>query len=1200
VLSPKDRMSPLNLARYIDRVCDRFEDAFLAGRQPSLEDYLATAPPPVRLELAAELLRVELEGRCRRGDRPALAEYAARFPEHQELVAALLNRASTAAPAPAAPLPAIPGYEILGTLGQGGMAVVYRARQVSLNRPVALKMILAGAYAGARERARFRREAEAAARLRHPNLVQVYEVGEHDGRPFLTLEFVEGGSLAASLQLMPQPVRPSAELLEAVARAMHHAHQCGIVHRDLKPANVLLAPKANAQSLEISDFDPKVTDFGLAKDLDDPSGQTGSGTILGTPSYMAPEQAVAGNQPVGPAADVYALGAVLYEMLTGRPPFKAATVLDTLEQVRSQEPVPPRRLQPKVPRDLETITLKCLEKDPRRRYPGAAELAEDLRAFLDGRPIQARPVGVVEQAVKWARRRPAVAALAATVVCIAALAFGLVTRQWQAAVSARRETDAERQRAERLLVRLSFDRGQALCEQGDVGRGMLRLVHTLEMTPPEPAGLRRAIRAGLSAWAGRLHVLRAVFSHPAAVRSAVFSPNGRVVLTVSADNRARLWDPTRGSAVGPALEHPEEILVAVFSPDGRLVLTGCVDGKARLWRTATGLPWGKPLGHRGAVQAAAFGPAGRTLATGSSDHRLRLWDPATGKLRASVEQREGIVTLAISPDGKLLATGSASGTVRLWTAVTLRPALTSLQAQVTGVRTLSFSPDGTVLVTVSTDDKGKGETAVRLWNTTSGAHIADLKHHYRVRAVAFSPNGRRLATGGLDHLVQVWDSGTGDPVGAPLPHQDAVGALAFSPDGSTLLTGSDDRTARLWDAAQGKPIGQPLEHLGPVHAVAFSPTGRTFLSASIDGTLRLWQPAPARPYPRELRHEGQVMAVAWSPDGQSLVTGTDTGRAWLWQAVTEKNLLARHEDDVWVVAYSPDGKRVLTGSRDRTIRLWDAATGKLERTLRLAHRVRSAAFSPDGRTILTESGNKDKSEARIWDVTTGSGIGPSLAVDGVVWQAAFRPDGKACAISSGENTVRLWDLASRRSVILSPRHQNRVGAVAFSADGTKLLTGSTDKTARLWDARTGKPLGEPLSHPGAVWGVSFSADGSTVVTGDRSGSARLWDVATGTLIGPPMRHQGVVWAVACHPRKRWVLTGSADRTALVWIIRKPVAGSVERVRLGVEVMTGLELRANGVTRPLDASAWKKRSRRLAQLGGLGGPPLLRVSDKVTR
>jgi WD40 repeat protein len=1097
-------------------------------------------------------------------------------------------------------LPAIPGYEVLGLLGQGGMAVVYQARQLALGRLVALKMILAGAYASPKERARFRKEAEAVARLRHPNLVQVYEVGEHEGRPFLALEFVEGGSLAAYLQGMPQPVRPAAELLETLARAIHHAHQCGIVHRDLKPGNILLdcrlkkEPDAETPSSignrQSAIGNPKITDFGLAKNLDEPSGQTGSGTILGTPSYMAPEQAVAGKHPVGPAADVYALGAVLYEMLTGRPPFKAATVLDTLEQVRSQEPVPLRRLQPKVPRDLETITLKCLEKEPRRRYRSAAELAEDLRAFLDGRPIQARPVGVLEQAVKWARRRPAVAALAATVVCIAALAFGLVTRQWQAAVSARRETEAQRQRAEQLLVRLSLDRGQALCEQGDVGRGMLWLVHTLEMIPGDSADLRRAIRAGLAAWAGRLHRLHRLLAHPGAVRTAVFSPNGRVVLTVCADNRALLWDPALGSRIGTALEHPDEILAAVFSPDSRLVLTGCADGKARLWRTSTGRPWGAPWTHGGAVRTAAFGPRGRTVATASSDLTLRLWDLATGKLRANARQRPEILTLAFSPNGKLLATGSASGAVQLWNAGTLRPALTRFEPQGNEVRTVHFSPDGKVLLTVSMDDKKKGETAVQLWNTATGSHIADLKHHYWVRAVAFSPDGRRLATGGLDHMVQLWDPVTGDPVGAPLPHQDAVGALAFSPDGNILLSGSDDRTARLWDTANGKPLGQPLEHLGPVHAVAFEPTGRTFLSASGDGTVRLWQPAPVRPFQLELRHQGQVMAVAWSPDGQSLATGTDTARAWRWQAATGKRLspALRHEDDIWVVAYSPDGKSVLTGSRDQTIRLWHAGSGKLERTLRQGHRVRAAAFSPDGRTILTEGGNTDKSEARFWDLAAGSALGPSLKVDGVVWQAAFRPDGKAYAISSGENTVRLWDLASRRSILLSPRHQNRVVALAFSADGTKLLTGSTDKTARLWHAATGKPLGEPLQHPGAVWGVAFSADGSIMVTGDRSGSARLWDVATGTPIGPPWRHQGVIWAVACHPRKRWVLTGSADGTARLWHIQQPVEGSVERVRLWVEVITALELDTNGVTRPLDASAWKKRCRRLAQLGG---PPL---------
>jgi hypothetical protein len=302
------------------------------------------------------------------------------------------------------------GYDILGELGRGGMGVVYRARQVALNRVVALKMILSGPHAGEAELARFKTEAEAIARLQHPNIVQIHEVGEHDGRPFFSLEFCDGGSLEAKLGATPLPPKEAAALVETLARAMHAAHQKGVVHRDLKPANVLLAEGGV----------PKITDFGLAKKLDrdaDPAaaGATQTGSVMGTPSYMAPEQAE-GKKDVGPLADVYALGAILYECLTGRPPFRAAAPLDTLIQVVSDEPVPPRTLNPQVPRDLETVCLKCLQKDPARRYSSAAGLADDLRRFLQGEPTVARPAGVVERVGRWCRRRPAWATLLAVSV----------------------------------------------------------------------------------------------------------------------------------------------------------------------------------------------------------------------------------------------------------------------------------------------------------------------------------------------------------------------------------------------------------------------------------------------------------------------------------------------------------------------------------------------------------------------------------------------------------------------------------------------------------------------------------------------------------------------------------------------------------------------------------------------------------------
>jgi serine/threonine protein kinase len=313
----------------------------------------------------------------------------------------------------AGPMRSLGDYEVLAELGRGGMGVVYKARQISLNRLVALKMILDAEHAGPDMLARFRTEAEAVARLQHPNIIQIHEVGEDNGRPFFALEYIVGASLANRLAGTPLPPREAAQLVETLARAMQAAHERDIVHRDLKPANVLLA---GAPDTPIGQCTPKITDFGLAKKLGDTAGQTASGAIMGTPSYMAPEQAGGQSKQVGPAADVYALGAILYELLTGRPPFKAATAMDTLLQVLSEEPVPPSRLQPRLARDLETICLKCLEKHGRKRYGSAVALADDLRRFLVGEPIVARRVGQLERVSKWAKRRPALAGLLAVSV----------------------------------------------------------------------------------------------------------------------------------------------------------------------------------------------------------------------------------------------------------------------------------------------------------------------------------------------------------------------------------------------------------------------------------------------------------------------------------------------------------------------------------------------------------------------------------------------------------------------------------------------------------------------------------------------------------------------------------------------------------------------------------------------------------------
>jgi tetratricopeptide (TPR) repeat protein/tRNA A-37 threonylcarbamoyl transferase component Bud32 len=441
------------------------------GERVLVEAYLEREPQlGSDTEKILDLVYHEIVLREERGETPRLEEYVDRFPRltdqlrlHFEVHQAMRSGAPSVAGATSVPpgrgdipRPTVPGYTLLGLLGRGGMGVVYQARQEKLHRLVALKMLLSGDHAGPGDLARFRREAEAVARLQHPNIVQVFDVGEHQGRPYLALELVAGGSLAQCLAGTPQMPRAAAELVQTLARAMQHAHEQGIVHRDLKPANVLLAmggigPPAEEDTKLQAAPTPKITDFGLAKWLDAETSQSHSGAVVGTPSYMAPEQAANRPGQVGPAADVYALGAILYECLTGRPPFRGATLLETLEQVRSQDPVPARLLQPKVSRDLDTICLKCLEKEARKRYASARELAEDLRRFLAGEPIKARPVGAWGQAVKWARRRPAAAALiAVSMVGGAALLATLLLSNISIARE-KAQADSQRERAETNL-----------------------------------------------------------------------------------------------------------------------------------------------------------------------------------------------------------------------------------------------------------------------------------------------------------------------------------------------------------------------------------------------------------------------------------------------------------------------------------------------------------------------------------------------------------------------------------------------------------------------------------------------------------------------------------------------------------------------------------------------------------------------------
>jgi WD40 repeat protein len=1135
-------------------------------------------------------------------------------------------------PPPARPAPA--GYEILGELGRGGMGVVYKARQVGLNRLVALKMILAGSHAGPDDLARFRTEAEAVAALQHPNIVQIYEVGERDGLPFFSLELVEGGSLAGRLTGTPWPARPAAELVAALAGAMHHAHARGVIHRDLKPANILLVsggvvsgegspspgiaiPGLTTHHSPLTTHQPKITDFGLAKQLDSAVGRTRTGAVLGTPSYMAPEQAGGRSKDIGTACDIYALGAILYELLTGRPPFQAETPLDTVLQVISEEPVPPSRLQPKVPRDLETICLKCLQKEPARRYPQADDLAEDLGRFLAGEPIRARPIGLWGRAVKWARRRPAVAALAGGLVLVTAVGFALVTWNWQeasdraaaeaaarrdaqrqkqiaeeqkqSAETARRAAEQQRRLAELQAAELTLDRGLSFCEQGDIGRGMLWLVRALEKAPADATDLRRVIRANLAGWHGQLCSLGATFPHGNWVTAVAFSPDGRMFLTASHDRTTRLWDRASLKPIGTVLRHQGEVRSAAFSPDGKHILVGgkgawWSGGEARLWDiskarfTSTTFPHPKP------VLAVAFQRTGKVCATASEDGAARLWDVASRKRVGPLLQHPGTVfALAFSPDGSTLATGCQDGKVRLWD-VASGKLLDSWLAHPAEIKSIAFSADGRKVLTGSDFD-----FTARLWDVASRKQVGPtLRHQSVVFAVAFSPDGRLLLTGSDDCTVRIWETSTGRLVGASLSHPGTVCAVTVHPKGRAILTGCGDGRARLWTFPDGSLTAMPLPGQAPGWVVALRPDSRAVLTGN-GRQARLWSTSTGQALGPPLEHPAGVNLVAFSPDGKIILTASgDT--AWLRDAATGKPVSQRLRNSLGFgcAVFSPDGKTLLTGTPAGPGQRWDVATGKrLGRPLPHQDILWTAAFSPDGKKLLTGSWDRT---ARLWDAATGKPLGQPFEHRDGVFSVAFSPDGGTALTGSRDGLAYFWDVATgqRRGPLL--RHEGNVLAVAFRPDGKAALTGSFDRTARLWDVATGKALTPAMPHQGAVFRVAFSPDGKTVLTGSFDGASQLWDAATGKPLGPARRHQERVVEVGFTPDGKTMVSVSYDRTVHWHPVPIPFGGEVERLRLWVQAATSLELTSAGDLRVLSTDEWKERRRQLEELGGSPIPP----------
>lgn len=803
----------------------------------------------------------------------------------------------------------IPGYEILEELGRGGMGVVYKARQSKLNRIVALKMLLPHDTPAPETLARFRTEMATLAKLQHPNIIVIYDIGEYQGRPYFTMEYVAGPGLDRLLQGRPQDMSASARLIETLARTIHAVHQQGIIHRDLKPANVLfqrnaevpldttgqnsrnVATPVHSAFLTSRSFSPKITDFGLAKDQAASLKITQTGVTMGTPVYMAPEQARSAFGPVGPGTDIYALGSILYEMLTGRPPFEAESTADVLNRLLHDEPVSPERLRPKLPPDLVTICMKCLEKIPSKRYASAHDLAEDLRRFLAGEPIQARAIGWLGRTGRWCRRRPLVAALIGLSSLLTIILVGtvLVYNILLSDALARLEVTAQAQRQQ--IIQLNLSIGISATESGDTFTGFLRFTEALRLdeSDPHPEWQRQT----------RTHIAAALRRSPRLLRLLVedrhilctrLGAGGGWIATLGPGNVVEIKDVATNRALGQKLKLDDTPVLGALGPEGRFLAAVTKDGTLHIGDMAAGTSRTISLSPNQAIQDAVMHPDGRILLTRHADGTMRRWDLHASQFDLPESLGGSAVQHAVlSTNCRWLAT-AADGVGTLWNVGTGQAVGTPLKLTNGVVRT-AISPEGRRYAVLGTDHVLRiGDVQEAQWLRPA------IKLDDAVTHMEFSPDGERLVTCSSRHGVQVWEVRTGERLFA---HQvPTVTHAQFGPDSRMVLT-HGQLGVRVWDAVTGHALTPPLRHGGLFTSAGLYIEGNKVITASRNGIIALWElPTPAdqkadvapppdmRPVDHLVRL-AKVLACGHIDDQQQVRTLEMNVLAVTWQSLNE-------------------------------------------------------------------------------------------------------------------------------------------------------------------------------------------------------------------------------------------------------------------------------------------------------------------------
>ncbi len=1240
-----------------------------------------------------EKLAEEFAERHRRGERPALSEYTARYPELaeeiRELFPALLEMeqlASVEAPATgpfvpvgvpdSAPPRQLGDYRILREVGRGGMGMVYEAEQQALGRRVALKVLPSQALRDPDKLHRFEREARAAARLHHTNIVPVFGVGTwHAGKSqppihYYVMQLIQGlglnevlaelkrlrrakgpapGPGGASRADAPSAVEVAQALLSGqfqdqaacgltpeepgqrgepcsdkvkppshsdhssfilhpsslssesgrpywqrvarigiqAAEALAYAHSQGVLHRDIKPSNLLLDLHGTVW----------VTDFGLAKAASDADDLTHTGDIVGTLRYMAPERF---EGRADTRSDIYSLGLTLYEMLALRPAFLETDRIQLVRQVTHAEPTPPRQLDPTIPRDLETIILKAMAREPAHRYPTAAELADDLKRFVDDRPIRARRVSLTERFGRWCRRNPLVASLTATLaLLLAAIAVGATLAAFHFNLAAQTEkelrieaqdatTAAEKsdQQSRRSLLEMYTSQGLLAGERNDPGQAVLWFAHAARLAG---AGTEReqASRARVASWSRQAYQPIHALPHAAEwLQSLVFHPSGRYLLTQAIrfklqtpfgalGGECKLWNLDQESTISwPVGIHKASS--AVCSPDGQILAVGTLEGEIVLCTFPDGAEVHR-ISYGGPIRRLLFSPNGHYLAIACAN-TARVWDCQTQAfVTPELEHPGPVLTLAFHPRGQRLATGCTEHQARVFAfpSVTGEPLFAPVQHDQYFVDMFGAMPISPIFL-----DEGRGLlTATRsgfVWrNTENGAVVRSIASPTSdFFSVAVSLDGRYFAIGGREG-AQIWEVAHGERAASPLlPTQrlrQLATAVAFSPDGRTLLVGGSDRTLTRWSVPNGQAIGGPLIHPTAVNLVALSPDGRSLATAQHGGLVRVWTAPLENPRDYPVPIDGQLSAGQFSRDGRFLLPSGHNNRSCslrstrVYEVATGQPAGPTLQGGGLILdaAFSPNGHQVaaliaLVGSQqDRLFRskptstqpgqvkLWDWRTGELTcMPLATPAEPRSLDYSPDGQrlAVLCAGG-----QVLIINPVAGQMV--------TQWQAhkehwssglflsngllRFSPDGQSVVTIGLDAVVRVWDVATGKERYPALAHTLNFNCTdaQFSADGRLLATASFDKTVRIWDYATGQPLAKALPHPDYAFRMVFSQDGTQLLTGCRDGMARLWDWRTGRLVCPAFEHKDEIQVVGLHPNGRWVLLFSDDGIFRVWDAR---------------------------------------------------------------